>query len=95
MAVMPEATRVPQPDAGARLHVTPALVVSFVTVAVRVTAELPASNVVVEPDWVRLTLTAGGTGVTENMIDEVFVPSFTEVAVTSAVHNFVRVAGGV
>lgn len=50
MAVIPELTRVPHPEAGARLHVTPAFDVSFVTVAVRVTAELPASIVVVEPD---------------------------------------------
>jgi len=58
VAVLPDGVNVPQPEAGLRLQVTPALEVSLVTVAVSVTGELPAFMVVAAPDWVRETTTA-------------------------------------
>ena len=72
---------VPHPEGGVRLQTTPAFVGSFVTVAVSVTAALPASRVVVEPDWATDTLGAAATGVMEKVIAADFVPSVTEVAV--------------
>jgi hypothetical protein len=41
----------PHPEEGLRVHATPPFDASFVTVAVRVTAEPPAFTVVAEPDW--------------------------------------------
>ena len=84
----------PHPEGGVRLQITPAFVTSFVTVAVSVTAELPASRVFVEPDWVTATLIVGAIGATENVIAADFVPSVTEIAVTVTLQLLLSVTGG-
>jgi hypothetical protein len=95
VAMVPELVSVPHPEDGVRLHVTPAFVGSFVSVAVRVTGGLPAFIVVVEPPWAMATLTTGTIGATENVIAADFVPSVAEVAVTVALQLLLRLIGGV
>lgn len=56
--MVPDALRLPQPEAGLRLQVTPAFVLSLVTDAVRVTGGLPASITVAVPEWAALTVMA-------------------------------------
>jgi hypothetical protein len=95
VAIVPELVSVPHPEVGVRLQITPAFVGSFVTEALSVTAELPASIVVVEPAWATATLTTGTIGATENVIAADFVPSVTEVAVIVALQLLLSVMGSV
>jgi hypothetical protein len=50
IAVDPAAVNAPQPVSGLMVHVTPPLKGSFVTEAVKLTAEVPANMVPEEPD---------------------------------------------
>jgi hypothetical protein len=95
VAVAPELVSVPHPAGGVRLQVTPALVGSFVTVAVSVTGELPALIVVEDPDWAIATLTAWAIGEIEKVTAADLVPSVTEVAVTVTLQLLLTVMGGV
>jgi hypothetical protein len=95
VAVKPELESAPHPSAGVRLQFTPALFESLLTVALSVTAGLPASIVVVEPDWVTETLTVCAIAATESVTAAVLVKSAADVMVTVALQLLLSVAGGV
>jgi len=93
VAVRPLLVRVPQPDAGLKPQLTPALVESPCSEAVSVTGGLPAAMVDVEPDCVTETLIATDSLTLKTRVACLEL-SATEVAAIAALQLAVSTAGG-